>query len=285
MPGILMPYLGIAGQGGSAVISNIPNLTLWYNASANTTTNNGVIVDNFQSNPLTDGTVVTKWKDVSAVGQDANQYNAGGGGGPTYKTSIQNSLSALLYVSASKNNLDINPIGAWAKLQAGFTIYVVGYWTTLGASNIQIAVTDANLGHQWSGAYWQVGAAGGLATAQSTTVSTSSWTQHGMIFDGSQTDANVGIQNALRLVYRYNKAQQVLTYSANVGTQTSNTASVMYIGGNNRTAPRTYMDGYLGEVLMWTRALNAQEIIQVESYISTKWGIQHFSINTKAGDF
>lgn len=273
MTGILMPYMAVAGQGGTAVISNIPNLTLWYNASANTTTLNNVAIDNFQSNPLTDGTTVTKWKDVSALGQDANQNNAGGGAGPTYKTNIQNSLSALLYASASKNNLDINPIGAWARLQAGFTIYVVGKFTTLGASNIQIAVTDANLGHQWSGAYWQVGAGGGLATAQSTTISTSSWTQHGMIFDGSQTNANVGIQNSLRLVYRYNKAQQVLTYSANVGAQTSNTASVMYIGGNNRNIPRSFMDGYLGEVLMWTRALNAQEIAQVESYISTKWGI------------
>jgi hypothetical protein len=269
-----MPYLGAAGQAGAAVITNIPNLTLWYNASANQTTNNaGTLVDNFQSNPLTDGTVVTKWKDISGVGADANQYNAGGGGGPNYKTNIQNSLSALLYASASKQNLDINPIGAWAKLQAGFTIYVVGKFTTLGASNIQIAVTDANLGHQWSGAYWQVGAGGGLATAQSTTISTSSWTQHGMIFDGSQTNANVGIQNSLRLVYRYQKAQQVLTYSANVGTQTSNTASVMYIGGNNRNNPKSYMDGYLGEVLMWTRALSAGEIAQVESYISTKWGI------------
>lgn len=268
-----MPYLGLAGQGGSTVITNIPNLTLWYNASANTTTYNGSEIANFQSNPLTDGTTVTKWKDVSGVGADANQYNAGGGGGPTYKTNIQNSLSALLYASANKNNLDINPIGSWAKLQAGFTIYVVGRWTTLGASNIQIAVTDANLGHQWSGAYWQVGAAGGLATAQSTSISTSNWTQHGMIFDGSLTNANVGVQNALRLIYRYNKAQQVLTYSSNVGTQTSNVATVMYIGGNNRTAPRTYMDGYLGEVLMWSRALSAGEIAQVESYISTKWGI------------
>lgn len=273
MAGILMPYMGMAGQQGYVNPNQIPNLTIWYNASANSTTLNGVQVDNFQSNPLTDGTTVTKWKDVSGVGADANQYNAGGGAGPTYKTGIQNNLSALLYASASKNNLDINPIGSWTKLQSGFTIYIVGKWTTLGASNIQIAVTDANLGHQWSGAYWQVGAAGGLATAQSTTVSTSAWTQHGMIFDGSYTNANQALQNAGRLVYRYQKAQQTLTFSANPGTQTSNTATVMYIGGNNRNNPKSYMDGYLGEVMIWTRALNATEISQVETYLSSKWGI------------
>jgi hypothetical protein len=273
MGGILMPYLGVTGQQGYVVPSQIPNLNLWYNASANQTDLNGVLTNNFQSNPLTDGTEVTKWKDLSGLGQDANVNGAGAATGPAYKTNIQNALSALFYVSTSKNNLDINPIGAWAKLQAGFTIYLVCRTTSLPASNVQIAVTDANLGHQWSGAYWQVGAAGGLATAQSTTISTSAFVQHGMIFDGSFTDANVGVQNAGRLKYRYQKAQQVLTYSANVGTQTSNAASVFYVGGNNRNIPRSYMDGYIGEVLIWTRALNSEEIIQVETYISQKWAI------------
>lgn len=273
MGGILMPYMGLAGQSGAVAPNQLPNLTLWYNASASQTSVNGVLTNDFQTNPITDGTQVTQWKDLSGVGQDANINNAAGGNGPTYKTNIQNTLSALLYASASKNNLDINPIGAWAKLQAGFTIYVVGKWTTLGAGNIQFAVTDANLGHQWSGTYWQVGAAGGLATAQSTTVSTSAWTQHGMIFDGSFTNANVALQNAGRLIYRYNKAQQALTFSANVGTQTSNAATVFYVGGNNRNNPKSYMDGYLGELMIWTRALNASEIAQTEAYISQKWGI------------
>lgn len=264
--------MGLIGQQASG-IATIPNLTLWYNSSSNTTTYNGVVYNNFQSNPLTDGTEVTKWKDISRVGQDANIYNAGGGAGPLYKTAIQNALSALLYSSASKSNLDINPIGAWAKLQSGFTIYIVSKTTTLGASNIQIACTDANLGHQWTGAYWQVGAAGGLATAQSTTVSTTAFVQHGMIFDGSYTNANQALQNAGRLVYRYQKAQQTLTFSANPGTQTSNTATVMYIGGNNRNTPKSYMDGYLAEVLIWTKALTAAEINQVESYLGSKWNI------------
>ena len=273
MSGIIMPFLGITSQVGQVPPNQIPNLSLWYNASANQTSVSGVLTDDFQSSPLTDGTEVTQWKDLSGVGQDANIYNAGGGNGPTYKTGIQNGLSALLYASASKNNLDINPIGAWAKLKAGFTVYVVGKWTTLGAGNIQIAVTDANLGHQWSGSYWQVGAAGGLATAQSTTVSTSAWTQHGMIFDGSFTNANQATQNAGRLKYRYNKAQQTLTFSANPGTQTSNAATVFYAGGNNRNTPKSYMDGYLGEIMIWTRTLTAVEIGQVETYISAKWGI------------
>lgn len=273
MGGILQPLFGnLAYNVPISSPTVLPNLSLWYNGSANTTVVNGVSTANFQST-LTDGTQVTQWKDLSALGQDANIYNAGGGNGPLYKTNIQNALSALLYASASKSNLDINPIGAWAKLKAGFTVYVVGKWTTLGAGNIQIAVTDANLGHQWTGSYWQVGAAGGLATAQSTTISTSTWTQHGMIFNGNYTNADQATQNAGRLKYRYNKVQQSLTFSANPGTQTSNAASVFYVGGNNRNIPRSFMDGYIGELMIWTRALSDIEISGVEAYISSKWNI------------
>ena len=257
----MMPYLGDMGQQGYVAPNQIPNITLWYNASANQTSVNGVLTNDFQSNPLANGAEITKWKDLSGVGQDANIYGAGGGNGPTYQTGIQNGLSAAYYQSANKCNLDINPIGSWAKLQSGFTIYSVLKITSLPAANKQIVVTDANLGHQWSGTYWQVGAAGGLATAQSTTVSTSAWTMHGMIFDGSFTNANQTTQNNGRLKYRYNKTGQALTFSANPGTQTSNAATVMYIGGNNRNAPTSYMDGYIGEILIWTRALTTVEKI------------------------
>lgn len=275
MGGILLPVFGdLAGQQGTVVPSQIPNLNLWYNASADTTVFNGSAVANFQAT-LANGAEITKWKDVTSLGQDANVYNAGGGNGPTYQTSIQNSLSAAFYQSANKCNLDINPIGSWAKNQAGFTVYTALKVTSLPAGTAkQILVTDANLGHQWSGSYWQVGAAGGLATAQSTTVSTAAWTIHGMIFDGSYVNVgNQTDQNNGRLKYRYNKAAQALTFSSNPGTATSNAASVFYVGGNNRNNPKSYMDGYIGEVLMWTRALSMVEQTQVESYLSSKWNV------------
>lgn len=272
MGGILLPVLG--NLAASMVLpSSIPNLNLWYNASANTTLYNGVSTANFQAT-LANNAEITKWKDVTGLGQDANIYSAGGGNGPLYQTSIQNALSAAFYASANLRNLDINPIGTWAKGKAGFTIYTALKITSLPATAVQVLVTDGNLGHQWSGSYWQVGGGGGLATAQSTTVSTTAWTIHGTIFDGSYSNpGNQADQNAGRLKYRYNKAGQTLTFSANPGTVTSSTATVFYIGGNNRTAPKSYMDGYIGEVLMWTRALSATEQTQVESYLSLKWNI------------
>jgi hypothetical protein len=44
------------------------------------------------------------------------------------------------------------------------------------------------------------------------------------------------------------------------------------VGGGNALAS-TYMDGYIGEVLIWTRALTASEITSVEYYINQKWAL------------
>ena len=52
-----------------------------------------------------------------------------------------------------------------------------------------------------------------------------------------------------------------------------------YFGGNNRSGgaggalATTYMDGYIGEILIWTRTLTGSEIASVEYYLNQKWGL------------
>lgn len=259
----MLPYLSTIAQAGGLVIStpqSLPNLSLWYNADYGTAANFGSVTAN--------GGSVGKWKDLTGVSQDAN-VRGGAGKSPSYSTPILNGLGAVFYQSSGSNNLDINPI-TWAQSKSGFTIYVVGKNTALGASARPLTVSDGNLGMRWNGSAWQVGAATGLATA-STASETSNWHIYGIIFDGSKTDADQTTQNNLRLRFRYDRADQTLTFSANPGTATSASASYFYFGGNNNVGE--YMDGYLAEVLIWTRALTANEISAVENYINTKWGI------------
>lgn len=92
---------------------------------------------------------------------------------------------------------------------------------------------------------------------------------YGLIFNGAASG------NANRLQFRYDKAATTLTYTGNV---TANTGSINYFffGGNNRNVgdtQGTFMDGYIGEVLIWTRALNSSEILAAETYIANKWAI------------
>ena len=93
-----------------------------------------------------------------------------------------------------------------------------------------------------------------------------------ILFDGSQTG------NANRQVFRYDQAAKTLTFTGTIGTTTGSPA-YWYFGGDNRSGAAggalasTYMDGYIGEVLIWTRALSSSEITSVEAYINQKWGL------------
>lgn len=55
MGGIMLPYMGEMAQMGYAAPNTLPNLNLWYNASASTTVVGGVAVNNFQAS-VTNGT-------------------------------------------------------------------------------------------------------------------------------------------------------------------------------------------------------------------------------------
>lgn len=251
----MLPIMGLLAQQGLVVYrpEQIPNLSLWYNPDQNTAA----------KVTLNGSNEVTRINDLSSAGHPADSFGAKY---PDYATNVLNGLNAVQYTAANSDNLDINPI-SWAQNQGGFTLFVVAQPTSVPATQFPLVVTDANLGIQWSGTNWQVGAAGATATTSTATNDTSRAHIYGMIFNGA------GIGNAGRLRFRYDRVEQTLTYSANVGIATSSTASTMYFCGNNRNTPKSYMSGYLFEVMVWLRGLSNSEILGTENYIRSHWGI------------
>jgi len=268
MGGIMLPIMGELGQMGYAAPNSIPNLNLWYNASASATVINGASVNNFQGAVVNGGTI-SKWHDLQNVAGDSN-VNGGTGKQPTYAIPVQNSLGAILYNSANSNNLDINP-AAWSQNLSGFTIYVLARPTSLPATVFPLTVSDTNLGIWWNGTNWTVGQGAGSGTV-SVTNDTTKFHIYGLVYDGAQTG------NANRLQFRYDKAGKTLSFTGTVGT-TTGTPAYWFFGGDNRgssvnaTFTSTYMSGYMGEVLIWTRALSSAELGAVELYLNTKWNL------------
>lgn len=267
MAGILMPYMGMAGQQGTVNPNQIPNLSLWYNGSASTTTVNNVVTNNFQG-AVVNGSTISSWIDLQNVAGPSN-VNGGAGKSPSYAIPIQNGLGAVQYTAANSNNLDINPT-AWAQNLSGFTVYTVARPTSLPATIFPLITTGStNFGMWWNGTNWSIGQSLNNLGTVTVTDDTSKFHVYGMIFDGSQTG------NANRLQFRYDNAAKTLTYTGTIGT-TTGTINYWFFGGNNRNVGATqgtYMNGYIGEVLMWTRALTATEIAQTETYLNTKWGL------------
>ena len=265
----MMPYLGDMSQQGYVTPNTIPSLTLWYNASASSTVVNGVSTANFDVT-VSNGTRLGSWKDLSGLGQPAN-VNGGAGNKPAYVTPIQNGLGAVSYTSASTYNLDINP-STWSNSLSGFTVYVLARPTSLPVTAFPLMVSDLSNGIWWNGTNWSIGISAGNRGAATVTNDTTKFHMYGLIFDGSQTG------NANRLQFKYDRTAQTLTFTGTIPTTTPSNA-YWFVGGDNRSGANggalatTYMDGYIGEVLIWTRTLSGSEITSVEYYLNQKWGL------------
>lgn len=263
MSGIIQPYMSISGQQGVVLPTQIPSLNLWYDASES----NSAYIQNTSGGAPSNGQGVEKWIDKQSNGRDANQTT--GNRQPLWSASQQNGLGTILF-DGSNDVMTLNPIGSWALSLPGQTTYVVVKPVALTGSP-RVTQTNTN-GYQffWD-TYWGVETAGGRAKSANAG-NTTNYIYMGQILDGTQTDADVTIQNNKRLKFRINGTQQTLTFSANVGTATSGSATGLFVGGDSQP-PGNPFHGYIGEMLIWTRTLNTSEILAVETYLSDKWGI------------
>lgn len=263
MGGILMPYMSILGQQSSVVTpSQIPSLNLWYDASVS----NSAYIQTGAGLAPTNGQGVAQWIDKQGAGRNANQ--SAGSKQPTWQASQQNSLGTIKF-DGTNDFFSLNPI-AWALSLPGQTTYVV---FKFAATTDQMHLCSSNtngFAFYNNGGFLAAETAGGNATSDAA-IDTTNYHYVGQILDGTQTDANITVQNNLRLRVRLDGVQRTLTFNTNVGTATSGAANTLNVGADD--AQNNLLNGYIGELLIWTRTLNATEIADVESYLATKWGI------------
>jgi len=263
MSGIIMPYMSIAGQQGVVLPSQIPSLNLWYDASesnaAYITTTGGVAPTN--------GQPVNSWIDKQGAGRDANQTT--GTRQPAWIANQQNGLGTILF-DGTTDVLTLNPIGSWALALPGQTTYIVLKANALTGTP-RVTQTNTNGFQFFWDSFWGIETAGGRAKS-AFAGDTTNYYYMGQILDGTQTDANITVQNNKRLRMRINGAQQSLTFSTDVGATTSPSATGLFIGADSQPVSNPF-SGYIGELLIWTRTLNTAEILAIETYLSDKWAI------------
>lgn len=262
MGGILLPYIGIGGH-NTILPNQIPDLNLWYDASIA----NALYVQTGGGTAPTDTQAVQKWIDKQLTGRDANQTT--GTRQPSWRSNQQNGLGAILF-DGNNDVLTLNPIGSWALSLPGQTTYIVVKANVLTGIP---RITQTNTGGYqffWD-TYWGIETAGGRAKSTNPG-NTTNFVYMGQILDGTQTDANVTIQNNKRLKFRINGVAQSLTFSSNVGATTSASATGLFVGGDSQPVSNPF-NGYIAEMMIWTRALTFTEQLSVESYLAEKWAI------------
>lgn len=256
------PFLwGVTGRGSNIQVIPVPSdpsLTIWYDVLSSQVNNTSV--------PVTDGTFITSWADKSATAHDANT-TGNTANKPKYQLNIQNGKAAI-YFDGVNDTFTVNPI---TQLQSvsGYTYFVVCKTNSIAKQQTLSVMKGSGAGdiqelflQFGSTGVVTVGAAG--ATATSLTTNTN-FHIHTLVFDGSQTG------NANRLKHRVDGVQQTLTFTGTVGATANAGTTYFYMGTD--TANNNDFDGYVTEVIVYTKTLTQSDIIGTETYLKNIWGI------------
>lgn len=244
-------------RSGNIVVKDPTQLTalqIWYNADIANSINFNVAPSNASD--------ISQWKDRSGTGHNANQ-SGNASVKPNWYSNIQNGYGVVRF-NGTTESLNINPL-AWAQNLSGFTLFVVARLGTLSGQR-PLCGTDADgLRIDYDGALnvWGVKTSGGQGDS-TIPGETSQFHVFGLVFDGSKPD-NIG-----KLKFRYDGVNQDLTYTGTVGSTTSGTATTFYVG---QDVSNNFFQGEVGEMLMFTRTLNNNELLGVESYLKLHWGL------------
>ena len=203
---------------------------------------------------LSDGDPVTTWSDLSGNGKDATQ--AAGGAKPTYKTGIQNGRSVVRFDGSS----DFMETAAFSPdlSQPNTIIIVMNVKDAEGDSFYIFDGIDGTKRHAWltnatrtpdgpdfyAGAEWK----------PDVDMPKNAWHYHGILYNGASSE----------------------WWLDGVSKGTGNTGSHVLSGltiARNETTVFVYLDGDIGEILVYDGALSSADRGSLDSYLSGNWGI------------
>ena len=248
----------------------LPNIEVFYDAAQSkaSTFNNGVIAS---------GTEITSWHNDGTL--TSHDWNSTGGQRPEWYSNIQNGLGVVRFNNTTvgvpsgedgdnNENLTINPV-TYLQSLTGATMAIAFRSLTANSGTRYCTSTDTN-GYQWgqTGNTWIGGFAGATYTVNGVTADTN-FHYITVKFDGTQSG------NANKIKVRLDSVDCNLTFTGTAGANTSSSVKYFYGGatGTSSSDQNSFWIGDIGEVLIFTRALSASEIITIENYLSTKWAL------------
>ena len=202
----------------------------------------------------TDEGQITQWTDKSNFAHNANPD--GGAAKPTYENTVLQGGHGYLEFDGN-DVLSINPFTEIASADA-FTIFIVGALGSTSGTQYFGSTNEGGLSIFSNGTNFAANVSGGTATG--TTAIDTDWHVHTLVYDGANTS----------LTYRLDKNNEA---TATPGGTTQATANVYYIGGRDSSTSLLSAGSYVGEVIMFSRVLNATEYANVENYLTNKWGL------------
>jgi len=228
--------------GGAWMPTNISSCVLWLAADKIT--------------GLSDGDSVATWSDASGESNDATEAT----NKPTYETNVQNSLAVVRFNGSNDKLATASSLFTGADPRSivvafshnGSSPYT---YSIAGQGAVNATSTWFILQSRWNGvdgdpylACYANDLAGTTAVSQGFKVCM-------VTYDGTDAFSYIG------------------TTQENTGAKTLNTADVAFRLGCAGPGPGEWLAGDIGEVIVYSKALDAAERTLINDYLVDKWGL------------
>jgi prepilin-type N-terminal cleavage/methylation domain-containing protein len=242
----------------SSPVNGIKNLVAWYETTSQASFDSAI--DN--------GVAISTWYDISPSVNKINATQTTAANRPIYTENDINSLPTLKFTRSQSQVMNL-PDGTIPYNNSPYTIFIVakadqickGAMVTCGL----IGSGTGNDSQSNSFRYMQAG--GGFANY---------WWNNDANMVGSSLFLNTTSPHVVAFYYNqkvrriiFNGLEQTLSGATNINNQA--TASSNRIGVTTGNEP---LDGSIAEIIIFNRALMAEEIDSIESYLGKKWGIK-----------
>ena len=231
--------------------SSIPDLQVWY-----TSVDTASFVPN-----ATDESTFNQWTDQTDYAHNANST---GSSKPSYEDTTPKNTYGYVEFNGSEA-LSVNPV-SWAQSKPGFTLFMVAKLNSTTGDQYLMQSDQGDFRISFNNTDVTVGM--GAHTQSEASVIDTDWHVHSLQYDESgRPDA------AAALLYSLDGSGVVLTnISGTIPATTSASNQYIYIGAADQSGTDG-LNGYVGEVIMFSRALNLTELRNVENYLKARWDI------------
>ncbi len=255
---------------------SIPGLILWLDA-----TNENSFIDS----EAQDGSTISRWNDIDPhENPKHNAFQSTGALRPTYDVDGINNLPAIRFDGAqymdTPYTADLNPrsytiitVVRPMTLTGTFAGIICSRNETSGIlKGFIVYISNFNSFQGWFG----TGSAWKGNNSTSFTVAAKRTEIFATSYDGTPN-----IQTQTAYFYR-NRLSNPSTYSTSDGPfalipQTNEVTRIGASGSFTYPTPPTasfYLNGYIGEIIMFNRKLNSEERKAIEDYLAKKWGVK-----------
>ncbi|MES2961460.1 MAG: prepilin-type N-terminal cleavage/methylation domain-containing protein [Pseudomonadota bacterium] len=243
----------------SAAVTSIPNLVSWFDA---------VSENSFDTIDATDNVGITNWYDLNTQNTSKNNAQQSGATSlrPVYKASCLNNLPCLSFNGSSTY---IETLATTGIKTSELTVFVVAKTNTISSSLEYSYVATSGSWVSGTNFILKQSASAGTSTMldyqlpNSVDVTTPSSITILKPFIGSLVD---------------NGTTATAYYNGNTGSSTATgvfkSIGVLTFGAYYDGSTRSrYLDGAIGEIIIFNRALKIEERKAIEKYLGKKWNI------------